>query len=309
MKNIYHVRPLYKSFIWGGQKLIDFFKIETTLDNIGTVYHVISLPGELDNIIEETDQPLSEFYRENKELFGISTPHFPIRMTTTANEGFQSYQLHPDDDYAFKHENQQGKVSGAVSLEESDHVKTRLFGNKAKDKDEFKKMILEKDWDNLFTTLDVKDGDFVHTPAGVIHGGYGDGQVTSTFGTNGDITYRFYDLDRNDPNRPLHLQEVFDCATVPEVSFESKHVESEKRENLEVYDYYDVAGEYVAKRFKIYGNSVYSYPDFMFLACVGGSGTISGENISLGETLFIPKDFGDLKFSGEMDIIMVSYKE
>lgn len=309
MKKMYHIQPLYKSFIWGGRKLIDFFQIETDLENVGTVYHVISLPGELDNILEETGQPLSVFFEENRELFGIDTPYFPIRMTTTANEGFQSYQLHPNDEYAFAHENQQGKVSGAVSLETSDKVRTRLFGNKAKDKEEFKKLVLNKDWDNLFTTLDVKDGDFVHTPAGVIHGGYGDGQITSTFGTNGDITYRFYDLDRNDPNRPLHLQEVFDCATVPEVPFESKSVEPESFDSFEIYHYYDVAGEYVAKRFKIHGEGSYSYPHFMFLTCVGGSGTVNDEPISIGQTLFIPKDFDELKFSGEIDLIMVSYRE
>lgn len=309
MKKIYHIRPLYKSFIWGGHKLIEFFNLETTMENIGTVYHVISLPGELDNIVEETNQPLSIFFEENRELFGISTSYFPIRMTTTANEGFQSYQLHPNDEYALSHENQQGKVSGAVALEESDKVSTRLFGNKAKNIEEFKKLVLAKDWDNLFTTLDVKDGDFVHTPAGVIHGGYGDGQITSTFGTNGDITYRFYDLDRNDPNRPLHLQEVFDCATVPEVPFESKHVEPKKYGKLDIYDYYDIAGEYVAKRIKCHGEGTYNYQEFMFISCVGGCGTINDEKITLGETLFIPKDFKDLTLIGEMDLIIVSYRE
>ena len=74
-------------------------------------------------------------------------------MTTTANSGFQSYQLHPDDAYAEKHENQKGKVSGAVALKASDHVSEWLFGNKAKNLEDFKRMVENKDWKNLFSTI------------------------------------------------------------------------------------------------------------------------------------------------------------
>lgn len=309
MKKIYHIEPIYKSFIWAGQKLIKHFNIKTDLPSIGTIYHVIAIPGDLDNTVLETHQPLSEFYNMHRNLFQLKTNYFPIRMTTTANEGFQSYQLHPDDTYALEHENQKGKVSGAVALFDSPNVKSWLFGNKAKNKQEFKQLVLDKNWDQLFTTLDVQDGDFVHTPAGVIHGGYGSGQISATFGTNSDITYRFYDLDRNDPNRPLHLQQVFDCATVPEVHFEAKRVKPKEQQNLKIYDYYDHEKEYIAKRIKVNGSASYHYSRFMFIACVNGNGTINDEHINLGETIFVPADFGQLSLDGNMDLIIISYRE
>lgn len=122
MKQLYHIKPIYKSFIWGGRELIDHFHIDTNMENIGTIYHVIAIPGQLDNIVRETQEPLSVFYRKNPQVFQCSEETFPVRMTTTANSGFQSYQLHPDDDYAKKHENERGKVSGAVALKASDNV-------------------------------------------------------------------------------------------------------------------------------------------------------------------------------------------
>jgi len=311
MKKIYHIEPVYKSFIWAGRKLIEHFNIDTNLQSIGTIYHVIAIPGDLDNQVLETNQPLSLFYKSHRHLFNLKTDHFPIRMTTTANEGFQSYQLHPNNEYALAHENQQGKVSGSVALFESDsdNVRRWLFGNKAQNKEQFKQLVLNKDWDELFTTLDVKDGDFIHTPAGVIHGGYGVGQISATFGTNSDITYRFYDLDRNDPNRPLHFKQVFDCANVPEVAFGAIKIDPIEKKNIKIYDYYDQAQEYIAKRLKVNGISSYYYERFMFISCVNGCGTINNESIKLGETIFVPTEFGPLELDGNMDLIIISYRE
>ena len=301
------MEPIYKSFIWAGRKLIDRFHIKTDLDNVGTIYCAIALPGELDNWVTEAKQPLSEFYRTHPDLFSCDEAEFPVRMTVTCNEGFQSYQLHPDDAYALEHEGCRGKVSGAVALDESDRVATWLFGHKAKDLDEFKRLVERKDWDALFTTLEVKDGDFVHTPAGVIHGGEGGGIVSATFGTNGDITYRFFDRDRNDPNRPLHLEDVYRCVHFPEVPFCAEHPVPVQAGDLTRYDYHDVDGEYVAKRLKLSGRAQYEYDTFFILTNVGGEGCIDGRPFELGSTVLVPAGYGPVSLEGAMDCIMISY--
>lgn len=307
VKELYHLEPIYKSFIWAGRKLINRFHIETDLDNVGTIYCAIALPGELDNRVTETGQPLSEFYETHPEVFACDEEHFPIRMTVTCNEGFQSYQLHPDDEYALEHEGCRGKVSGAVALDESEHVATWLFGHKAEDLDEFKQLVENKDWENLFTTLEVKDGDFVHTPAGVIHGGEGGGTVSATFGTNGDITYRFYDQDRNDPNRPLHLDDVYGCVHFPEVPFFAERPIPVQEGDLIRTDYHDVDGEYVAKRLKVNGQADYAYDTFFILTNVDGRGSVDGQPLDLGHTVLVPANHGPVALEGTMDCIMISY--
>ena len=307
MKQIYHIEPVYKSFIWADDTLIKYFDLKTEMKNIGTVYFVIAIPGQLDNIVTETQEPLSVFYKKNPGIFNCSDYFFPVRMTVTANSGFQSYQLHPDDGYAWKMEREKGKVSGAVALTASEHVSEWLFGNKAKDLDEFKRLVETKDWNHLFSTLTVKDGDYVHTPAGVIHGGYGHGTVHATFGTNGDITYRFYDNDRNDPDRPLHLQKVYDCVNIPEVAVGAIRIEPIEENGMLVYDYYEKENEYVAKRFIVNGKGKFSYPSFLFVSCVKGRGVVEGTELSIGETLLIPYNFGEIHFEGNMDLIGISY--
>lgn len=287
--------------------MIDQYHLDTDQENIGTIYHVIAIPGQLDNMVAETGQPLSVFYANNPDLFGCHESIFPIRMTTTCNEGKQSYQLHPDDDYAMKRQGEKGKVSGSVAIHATDEIHTTLFGNRAKNMAEFKRMVETKDWEHLFDHLKVRDGQFVHTPAGVIHGGIGRGTIKLTFGTNGDVTYRFYDYDRNDTKRPLNLQEVYDCVNIPELPLSATDGETVIKNGVQITTYHSVPGEYVAKRIKNKDEGVFSYRGFYFITCVDGKGTICGETIKPADTLFVPVGSGCLDLSGNMDLAFISY--
>lgn len=311
MKGIYHITPLYESFVWGGKKLVEEFGLDPSWENVGTIYAVIAVPEHLDNIVKETNEPLSKFYKTHPEVFGSKKVDFPIRMTITCNEGFQSFQSHPDDEYALKHEGKMGKVSGSVVLKESDHVVLHKFGHKAQTIEEFQSLIEKKDWDSLFDQVKVKDGDFLHTPAGVIHGGYGDGNIYAAIGTNGDVTYRFYDLDRNDPNRPLHIQQVIDCVTMPEMDLSScvKHPKEKMSKDLIELEYYNQPGEYIAKRLKVRGHASYEQEEFYFIVNVEGEGSVNGEILPKGHTVLVPQGFGSITLEGEMDLMLTSYRD
>ena len=309
MKKIYHMCPLYESFIWGGRKIIDRYHLNTDLNNVGIMYHVIAIPGKLDCIVEETQEPLSVFYKNHKELFACASELFPVRMTTSCGENKMSYHLHPSDAYALVHEGTRGKASGAVAMEEADKVSERLFGNRAQTVDEFKKMVQEKDWDHLFQKISVKQGDFLHTPAGVIHGGGGEGTMNMTFSTNSDITYRFYDYDRNDPKRKLHLQQVYDCVNIPEVSLGTVHPEPKLIDGLQTVTYHDFPGEYTAMRLDVHGSGIFEKAEFYFLFCADGDGTIGDTEISEGKTVFVPADYGKVDMTGNMRLYLISYRD
>lgn len=309
MKKIYHMCPLYESFIWGGRKIIDRYHLNTDLENVGIMYHVIAIPGKLDCIVRETQEPLSEFYKNHKELFACGSELFPVRMATSCGEKKMSYHLHPSDAYALVHEGTRGKASGAVAMEESDKISEKLFGNRAQTLDEFKKMVQKKDWDHLFQKISVKQGDFLHTPAGVIHGGGGEGTMSMTFSTNSDITYRFYDYDRNDPKRKLHLQQVYDCVNIPEVPLGTVHPEPKQMNGLQVVNYHDCPGEYTAMRLDVHGPGVFDKEEFYFLFCSEGSGKIGDAEILEGQTVFVPASYGSVKMDGSMRLYLISYRD
>lgn len=311
MNQIYHIRPIYKDFVWAGHKLIDYFGLRTELPNVGTIYTVIADKGNLDNIVEETGEVLSDFYKSHSGLFDCPDDIFPVRMTITCNESFQSYQLHPDDVYALAHEGTRGKVSGAAVLfpSESDPpLRKRRQGHRCRNLEEFKRLVAAEDWDNLFDTIDTAEGYFVHTPAGVIHGGKGGGRISVTFGTNSDITYRFYDYGRNDPKRPLNLQAVFDCLHFPEVPLENgRRPVYHESDGVSVCEYHAQSGEYVAKRLKVEAEGSFEYPHFAFYTCVAGDGTVDGIAIHPGETLFVPSGYGKVRLTGKLDLCFLSY--
>lgn len=309
--NTYKIKPLYKSFVWGGDKLIKKYNLDSSLKNIGTIYCVIAIENDLDNIVEETGETLSNFYKNNPEIFGCTESIFPVRMTITCNDSYQSYQIHPNDEYALEHEGTKGKVSGSIALfPEEGSVRKMLFGNKCKTLEEFKDLVDKEDWDNLFEVVERPSGAWLHTPAGLIHGGKGNGAISATWGTNGDITYRFFDYHRDDPNRPLHMQQCYDTVNIPEVEYEKpKVIEPDVDGDLEIFNYYEKSYEYVAKRIKCHGKGIYEYSNFMFYTCVNGSGKVAGRELGIGETLLVPQNYGPVEIEGEIDLIMLSYHQ
>ena len=306
MKKIYHIRPVEQQTLWGSDKIIKLYGIKTALANIGQLYHVIALPGHLDCVVEETEEPLSTFYEKNPDLFDCPHMEFPIRMATVCSVDNMSYQLHPNDEYALEHEGCRGKVAGLVTIEETDDVSDTIFGNTAKSLDEFKALVEAKDWEHLFGHVQWKDGDFLNTPTGVIHGVKGDGKIKISFGTGGDVTYRFYDFERNDPKRPLQLEQVYDCVNIPEVPLGAIHVEPVQKGGMFQYDYYSAPNEYTAKRFRVETSGVFEMDEFMFFACTKGNGAINNVEIVPGQTLFVPAHYGPVTLSGKMELFMIS---
>lgn len=161
----------------------------------------------------------------------------------------------------------------------------------------------------LFNYINVYEGDFVHTPVGVIHGGQGGGKISCTFGSNGDLSYRFYDYHRNDPDRPLRIEDTYNLQKFPDVKVSVIKPVSRLKNGLEVFDFYEKQYEYVAKRIKCNAKGKFELNEFMFITSIKGEGFIDNKKISLGETLFIPSNYGEFEISGNLDLILCSYKE
>lgn len=306
---IYHIEPVLESFIWGGRRIIDAYHLETDLKNVGQIYHVIALKGHQDCIVTEARQPLSRFYETHPEIFRCKAPVFPVRLATSCSEKKMSYHLHPGNGYALTHEGTLGKVSGSIAIEPDGTEQIKLFGNRAASLEEFRQLVEREDWEGLFQTITVRSGQYLHTPAGVIHGGGGgeNGKISMVFASNSDISYRFFDYHRNDPDRRLHVRQVYDCVNIPEVPLAPIDPVCYEVNGLRVTDYYSSPGEYVAKRLDVDGPGSFSFDRFMCIVCVKGEGKIDGIPIRMPETVLIPADHGPVRLDGAMQLYMISY--
>ncbi len=126
-----------------------------------------------------------------------------------------SVQVHPDDDYARKHESAAGGVGKTevwyiVSAEPGASVYVGLRHGVTREN--FRRAISEGTVEDCLSRIHVAAGDAVFVPAGTAHT-IGPGMVICEVQENSDLTYRLYDYGRryvDGSTRPLHVEKALE---------------------------------------------------------------------------------------------------
>lgn len=308
-QKIYRIKPVFEERMWGGQHLIEKYHYQTELKNIAESYCCIAIPNHLDCDVIDTGDKLSDFYHQNRELFGSDTDDIPIRLTVESVLDNMSVQIHPEDEYALEHFHQYGKPGGILYLE---GIPTDLLlGHHARTKEEFIQWNETRQFDKLFRFVDYVPGDFIHIPANTLHSFRIRG-IMIAFARNSDVTLRLYDYDRMDPKtgkpRKMHVKEVYENVTIPDDQILPTRGSIVEQGALTHTVYYDAPGEYTAGRVQVKEKASFGLDEFYFLFCVNGGGTVNGQRFQMGDVLFVPQKFGPIDLAGDMDFVYCSYK-
>lgn len=308
-QKIYRIKPVFEERMWGGQHLIEKYHYQTELKNIAESYCCIAIPNHLDCDVIDTGDKLSDFYHQNRELFGSDTDDIPIRLTVESVLDNMSVQIHPEDEYALEHFHQYGKPGGILYLEGT--PTDLLLGHHAKTKEEFIQWNETRQFDKLFRFVDYVPGDFIHIPANTLHSFRIRG-IMIAFARNSDVTLRLYDYDRMDPKtgkpRKMHVKEVYENVTIPDDQILPTRGRIVEQGALTHTVYYDAPGEYTAGRVQVKEKASFALDEFYFLFCVSGGGTVNGQRFQMGDVLFVPQKFGPIDLAGDMDFVYCSYK-
>ena len=308
-QKIYRIKPVFEERMWGGQHLIEKYHYQTELKNIAESYCCIAIPNHLDCDVIDTGDKLSDFYHQNRELFGSDTDDIPIRLTVESVLDNMSVQIHPEDEYALEHFHQYGKPGGILYLEGT--PTDLLLGHHAKTKEEFIQWNETRQFDKLFRFVDYVPGDFIHIPANTLHSFRIRG-IMIAFARNSDVTLRLYDYDRMDPKtgkpRKMHVKEVYENVTIPDDQILPTRGRIVEQGALTHTVYYDAPGEYTAGRVQVKEKASFALDQFYFLFCVNGGGTVNGQRFQMGDVLFVPQKFGPIDLAGDMDFVYCSYK-
>ena len=308
-QKIYRIKPVFEERMWGGQHLIEKYHYQTELKNIAESYCCIAIPNHLDCDVIDTGDKLSDFYHQNRELFGSDTDDIPIRLTVESVMDNMSVQIHPEDEYAMEHFHQYGKPGGILYLEGT--PTDLLLGHHAKTKEEFIQWNETRQFDKLFRFVDYVPGDFIHIPANTLHSFRIRG-IMIAFARNSDVTLRLYDYDRMDPKtgkpRKMHVKEVYENVTIPDDQILPTRGRIVEQGALTHTVYYDAPGEYTAGRVQVKEKASFALDEFYFLFCVNGGGTVNGQRFQMGDVLFVPQKFGPIDLAGDMDFVYCSYK-
>ena len=202
-----------KEVIWGG----DYFKKELNLtdnEKIGEMWSCSGHKGNVSYVLngEFKGKTLREVFLNNRELFNNSSlEEFPILVKLIATSDKLSVQVHPDDEYAKKNENQYGKTEGWLILDRKEDSSI-IVGHNANNKEELIDYINRDDFSGLLNEIKVNPGEFYPIPSGTIHA-LGKNLVLLEVQQSSDVTYRFYDYHRKDKDgneRPLHVKKAIE---------------------------------------------------------------------------------------------------
>ncbi|BCN32021.1 mannose-6-phosphate isomerase, class I [Anaeromicropila herbilytica] len=306
MKEILFLDPVMKEMIWGGNRLSKDFHYNIPSDKTGECW-AVSAHANGDCVVKSgtyEGRKLSDIWKKEKDLFGnVNGDTFPLLVKIIDAKEDLSIQVHPDDTYAKQNENGSLGKTECWYILDCDEGAQIVIGHNASSKDELKKMIEDKAWNDLIKVQPIKKGDFFQITPGTVHAIKGGTLILETQ-QNSDITYRLYDYDRlqNGKPRELHLEKSIDVITCPfeEVKplRETITIENNTIEKLIQCEYYEVS--------KIDVNGEISLPakePFTIMSVIGGEGLIDNVKISKGDHFILSSGYGEYTLEGNLSII------
>ena len=312
----FFLTPYFRPKIWGGRKLKTIFNYDVPDGKVGEAWVISGYKDDASTITngDFKGRSLRKVYHENPELFGNpKSKEFPLLVKFLDANDNLSVQVHPNDEYARKVENDSGKTESWYVLQ-ADPGSYLIYGHTAKTRSELADMIHKGEWDKLLRKVPVKAGDFFYVPSGTIHA-LTKGILVIETQQSSDVTYRLYDYDRVDQKtgkkRELHTQKSIDVTQVPHVDPKLKITTSEKEDAIiKTLVKPPLSPHFYLWQIDLNGQwytGLNKHP-FLLVTIINGSGTIECENkifnLSIGTNMIIPNNIKEFKFSGNMKMVI-----
>ncbi len=310
------LQPVFKEIVWGGNRLKNDYGFKSELNNIAEAW-MLCARNDGDNIVvngEFEGKSFTELVKDHKEFLGTKGEkyeEFPLLIKFIDAKSDLSVQVHPDDDYAKKHENSYGKTEAWYILD-CDEGAQLIYGfNKELTRDEFKKSIEDNTFLQYVNKVNVKKGDVFFINAGTLHA-IGGGILLAEVQQNCNTTYRVYDYGRLVDGKPreLHIEKALDVTdTVPpirsgEPDGEKITLDGAVSQELCSCEFFkmstlNVDGEH---SFDVIEDS------FISLLVTSGTGIVkcgkTTVEITSGDSIFIPANSGNTVLNGKFEVLV-----
>lgn len=311
MKDILKLKPVLQEKIWGGTRLQEAFNYEIPSVNTGECWGISGHENGT-NVIENglfNGMTLRQLWNEHRELFDNEEgEEFPLLVKIIDAQDDLSVQVHPDDEYAKKHEGYAFGKTECWYILDAEPGAELVLGHEANTREELCELIEAEEWDRLFRQVPVEKGNFVYVPSGTVHA-IGKGILILEIQQSSDITYRFYDYDRRDASgntRDLHIEDSIACSMVPHkdpmLERESWEVDSVKVERLIKENYFTV------DKWELSGKGTFNNGTYLLMSVIDGRGKIKTEGgahqLNKGDHFIIPSTVDRYTISGNMTVVV-----
>lgn len=305
-QDLIFTKPIFHDKIWGGRRLDTVFHYDIPEGKIGECWAISAHPA---GDCEVASGPyagstLSQLWDEHHELFGNAAgDRFPLLIKILDADGDLSIQVHPNDEYARIHENGSlGKCECWYVLD-CEEGATIIVGQKAKDREEFAKLVEEGRWGDLVNEVPIHKGDFFQINPGTVHAIKGGTLILETQQSS-DVTYRVYDYDRaqaDGTKRELHLAQSMDVVDYAAKAPETGTVTAPEVDGVTLLESNDC---YTVERVRVAGSKTLAQDhDFMCVSVIEGTGSVNGSELVKGSHFVAPAGSGDLAFEGDLTLI------
>lgn len=306
MEKILILSAPLKEVIWGG----DYFKKElkiTDNEKIGEMWSCSGHSGNLSYVLngEFKNKSLREVFKTHKELFNNSSlEEFPILVKLIATSDKLSVQVHPDDEYAMKNENQYGKTEGWLILDKKDDSSI-IVGHNANNKEELVNYINDDNFTDLLNEIKVVPGEFYPIPSGTIHA-LGKNLVLLEVQQSSDVTYRFYDYHRKDKDgneRPLHVKQAIEVTDYNKYDQKIINIFNEEISSIWDNEYFKVEYLNIKEKEVLNNNNKYC-----IITVIDGEIKVEDSKINKGESFIVTSISNKLLLEGNAKIVITYSK-
>ncbi len=297
------LHPVLKNYLWGGKKFYAMYSRDNGGDLISESWEVSVHP-------DGVSEPLGDFLETHPKAVDNQGSEFPILIKYIGAAQNLSVQVHPDDEYARRVENDNGKTEMWYIVNADDGAGIYCGFQRNTTKEEFLKKVQDGTVEELLNFIPVKAGDCFLIEAGTVHA-IGAGCVICEIQQNSNTTYRVYDYNRRGADgklRQLHIDKAVDVINFNK--FEDRtntkgvyHAQGYSLQTLTECKYFR------CRKLCIKGNFV-EQNEYSFVAVnvLEGQGIINGESFKPGDSFFV--SCGEtLSISGNAEIMLTDKGE
>ena len=214
MEKLYPLRlsHICKTPIWSGSRLISEWAKTSPSDILGESWELSVREGDVSRIENGAlcGKDLFELIDEYGDALtgGFGAADFPLLVKLIDAADDLSVQVHPDDEYAARVENDRGKTEiwYILDADEGAHIVCGLRDGITRE--ELSAALRSGDPSGVLNYIPVRAGECYFIPAGLAHA-IGKGVLIAEVQQNCDLTYRLYDygrLGKDGKPRELHVE-------------------------------------------------------------------------------------------------------
>ncbi|MGL4951564.1 MAG: type I phosphomannose isomerase catalytic subunit [Mycoplasma sp.] len=287
MTNIIFLKPYLEEKVWGGQKLKNFGYLFNN-ELMGEAWLISALKDKSSIITnpELNNQTLNEFYLNNPSFFNFFNGDYPLLTKIIEANDDLSVQVHPNNEYAKKRHNKLGKTECWYILD-AEPGASIVYGLKESNREIIAEAINNGNLEEYLNIIDVKKGDMIYIPAGLVHATKGK-ILFYELQQSSDLTYRLYDYNRLDNGklRELHIEDSLNV-----INFEQNIASVRNNEYLVETDLFKLKEVTLTEE-----TYTFDFPlsNWVEVTVIEGSATIEGKVVKKGDAFIIKHNYSTI---------------